>query len=105
MLKRPQILESVIDTLMPITEAKVLQVDGALGVSLNNAGDSTVTINNVWTMLPGATLQLASPTPMVVVNCSLTIKFTGGTTNRLEIMEQRIKSPAFSNFTKDGTAD
>ncbi|MEL6393578.1 MAG: hypothetical protein AAFR97_12560 [Bacteroidota bacterium] len=105
---REYIQEAVIDTKAPMSENGRLQFDGVMSATLHNAGDTIVTINGHLTMKPGATVQLASPHQFVVFNCSLRIAFAtpeAEEQNRLEVMECRLASITFNNFTRDDPAD
>lgn len=105
---RKYVQEAVIDTKAPMTDNGRLQFDGVMSATLHNAGDTIVTINGHLTMKPGATIQLASPHQFVVFNCSLRVAFAAPQSdqqNRLEIMESRLASLTFNNFTRDDPAD
>ena len=90
--------EATIDIMPALEAAGQVQIDGALGVSLHNAGTATVTIDGHFTLQPGATFQIAAPVPQVVISTALSVKFGAAGTKRLEIATIRLKGRPFSNL-------
>ena len=80
-----EIYDLYTDVHNPITANTKKQII-ANAVVFQNMGDSTVVINGNWTIAPGVNLPIGSQTDLNRVCQTFDIKFSGGITNRLEIM-------------------
>lgn len=93
------IKEATVNFQDPVTKDSRITLIGH-SFSLHNAGDSIISVDGRWTIKPGSTFQLAVPQDNMVFFTKVQIKFTGGTTKRLEIAEVQLKGCEYSNYTK-----
>jgi hypothetical protein len=92
------ILELTLHTMKPVTESGAVVVTGS-SISFYNAGDSTVTIDNHWTIPAGGTFQIGvSDERKSIITSKIKVVFSGGTTNNLQIILLVPKGKEFSNY-------
>ena len=92
------IQEATIDTYMPVTTNKVIELDGVLSFSIHNAGTSVATLDGNYTLQPGSTLSSGMPAPNVVISDKMRVSFAAGGSNKLEMITVRLKGAEFSNY-------
>lgn len=99
MKKYQEIKEATVNFRDPVTTDDRITLIGH-SFSFHNAGDSTVSLNDRWTIAPSSTFQLAVPQDDMVFFLKVIVKFTGGATNKLEIAEVQLKGCDYSNYAK-----
>jgi hypothetical protein len=102
-MRNHNLKETGLDILPPITANGRVEIDGAMSVCLHNAGTVTATINGGLTVEPGATFMLGVPAVDVVISDILTVHFSNPVGARLEVIQQRVKGKAYSNFSNGST--
>lgn len=98
-MKYQKIRETDVNFRDPVTSDERVTLIGH-SFSLHNAGDSTVSLDDRWTIAPKSTFQLAVPQDDMVFFVKVLVKFTGGSTNKLEIAEVQLKGCDYSNYEK-----
>jgi len=92
------IQEATIDTYMPVTTNKVIELDGVLSFSIHNAGTSVATLDGNYTLQPGSTISSGMPAANVAISDKIRVSFAAAGTNKVEVITIRVKGSPFSNY-------
>ena len=88
-----------INTLPPITTSQRVQISGASAVTIQNAGDEAVTINNQWTLPVNGSLSFGTNDDYNYFTLDIKLIFSGsGVDPRVEILTVDANIEGYGNM-------